>query len=267
MPIDDWFAGRYAITRERIEARLLRGEDPLIIRLDAELVLLHGGRRRSEKVLTEAYDRAKAICHAPAAAYLLLDDPSDGPFPPEVVALARAMRDELVREAVDETGSERALLEVTAALLDDAASAGHVTEERLAAFSRDTEAPMREVIAHGVEAYLTRLDEVVTEWSSTWEASSWDRLLVVICAGHAPRYKESTRSYFCRLLGERHGRGAEGERQVLYAEAATDERAATELAATHLLNRQLGRFFMGSPVALQEDVLGDAAKRILDRAF
>ena len=50
-------------------------------------------------------------------------------------------------------------------------------------------------------------------------------------------------------------------------EHASKERDALEIAATYLLNRELGRFFMGSSVALQEDVLGEAAKRLLDAAF
>ena len=87
---------------------------------------------------------------------------------------------------------------------------------------------------------------------------------MVVCAGHAPRYKESTRTYFCRLLGETHGLGAKGEERVVYAEGAETEEEALRLGAEHLLNRELGRFFMKSSVALQEDVLGDATEAILD---
>ena len=134
----------------------------------------------------------------------------------------------------------------------------------MAGLAESTLQPMGAVIGIGTRVYLEALHEAVSGWSADWEPSTWSRLLVVICAGHAPRYKESTRTYFQRLLGETQGLGAKGEEQVVYAEGALTEAEAIRLGAEHLLNRELGRFFMKSSVALQEDVLGDAAKDVLD---
>jgi len=262
VPINDWFEGRYAIAREAIEARLFRGDDPMIIRTGEALILLHRGRRQTRVVLTEAYHRAKAVCHVPAAVYLLLSDHAGRALTDETLRHARALADELREEALE--GEEAALVDCCVELLEEVTEQGNVTLDRLSRFASETQASMGAVIMNGTRAYLERLDETVETWTEGWDEDTWERLLVVICAGHAPRYKESTRTYFTRLLGETHGLGAKGEERILYAEGASSERDAMELAATHLLNRELGRFFMKSSVALQEDVLGDAAEAVLD---
>jgi len=263
--VNDWFEGRYAIARETIEARLFRGEDPVLVRTDAELVMLHRGRRRSEALIPERYDEAKAIAHLPAAVYLLLSGCGAERLDAQTLELTRTMREELDAVAAEGDGAVvlRACLEVLVGVLEEQ----HVPPDVLGALASRTEAPVRALIREATEVYVARLEAIVGTWTEEWTEREWERVLVVICAGHAPRYKESTKSYFQRLLGERHERGPAGEEQVIYAEGAAGERDALELAATHLLNRELGRVFLGSTVALQEDVLGDTTQDVLDEHF
>lgn len=54
---------------------------------------------------------------------------------------------------------------------------------------------------------------------------------------------------------------------MLYAESGESIDDAVTLLATHLLDRELAGFFLDSPMALQRNVLGEAASRVLDELF
>lgn len=264
MPLNDWFTGRYTIARQELEARLTEAPDPLFIRTGPELVYWHHGRRRSATLMTEGYDRAKAISHVPAAIHLALR----GRVGVALTERELSLFGDLDRDVVDAKrhlrGPENAMLKACHAMLERIREEQMASAEAMSAFAEATLEPMSAVIRIGTREYVEALHEAVSRWSEGWGEETWARLLVVICAGHAPRYKESTRTYFQRLLGETHGLGAKGEDRVVYAEGAETEDDAIRLGAEHLLNRELGRFFMKSSVALQEDVLGDASRAILD---
>jgi len=263
-PLNDWFTGRYAIARQAPPARLTEAPDPLFIRTGPELVCWHRGRRRSAVLMTGRYDRAKAISHTPAAIHLALRGRVGVSLTEHELAMLRELDDSVRADRQPANGPEETMLAVCHDFLERTLAAGTVGAEAMSAFADATLEPMGELIRIGTRAYLEALHDTVRRWTAGWDEGTWGRLLVVICAGHAPRYKESTRTYFTRLLGESHGLGAKGEERVVYAEAAESEEEAILLGAEHLLNRELGRVFMKSSVALQEDVLGDATTAILD---
>jgi len=267
MPLNDWFKGRYIAARQELITRLTEAPDPLFIRTGPELVYWHRGMRRSTTLMTEAYDRAKAVSHVPAAIHLTVRGRVGVDLSDDVLALLRALDQEVVDIQSQLPGPENGLLRECHEFLERVIDERAATTEAMTSFAEATLDPMAEVIRLGTRVYLEALHAAVSRWSEGWDDETWSRLLVVICAGHAPRYKESTRTYFQRLLGETHGLGAKGEERVVYAEAVESEDDAIRLGAEHLLNRELGRFFMKSSVALQEDVLGDAARQILDELF
>lgn len=268
MPLNDWFSGRYTLARQELEARLTAAPDPLIIRVGPELMYWHHGRRRTARLMTDPYERAKAVSHAPAAIFLALRGRVGVALTADELSVLRDLdRDLLDEQTEDDSMAAQRMLAGCHDFL-----AGVITEESvgvdaMSAFAAAVLEPMSSLIHEGTRAYLEALHDTVSEWTERWDEQTWARLLVVICAGHAPRYKESTRTYFTRLLGETHGLGARGEAQVVYAEAIDSEDDAIRLAGEHLLNRELGRFFMNSSVALQEDVLGDATRVILDEVL
>jgi len=264
MPLNDWFTGRYTIARQELEARLTEAPDPLFIRAGPELVYWHHGRRRTAQLANDAYDRAKAVSHVPAAIHLALRGRIGVAMTDVELSVLRGLRADVAEAGRDAGGTEGEMLSACLDLLGRALEDESVGPEAMTAFADAVDEPMGDLIHEGTRAYLEELHRTVTEWTDDWDEEEWARLLVVICAGHAPRYKESTRTYFLRLLGETQGLGAQGEDQVVYAEAVESEDDAIRLAAEHLLNQELGRFFLKSSVALQEDVLGDATKAILD---
>ena len=263
MPLNDWFTGRYTIARQELAARLTEAPDPLFIRSGPELVYWHHGRRRSATLMTDAYDRAKSVNHVPAAIHLALRGRVGVALTDAELSLLRDLDRDVVEAKRTLRGPENAMLNACHTFLERAIREESVGPEAMATLAETTMEPMGEVIRIGTRVYLEALHDAVTRWSRDWEEPTWARLLVVICAGHAPRYKESTRTYFTRLLGEAHGLGAKGEERVVYAEGAETEDEAIQIGAEHLLNRELGRFFMKSSVALQEDVLGDATEALL----
>lgn len=67
--------------------------------------------------------------------------------------------------------------------------------------------------------------------------------------------------YFQRRFGESEG----DDDRVTYGENVSDEAEAIALVGTRRLDFELARAFFGDERRLQRDVLGDAAKRCLDR--
>ena len=264
MPLNDWFAGQHTIARQVLAARLTEGSDPLLIRTGSELVHWHHGRRRSTLLMTDRYDRAKAVNHVPAAMHLALRGRIGVSLTDAELTLLRELDADVAEAMGHLQDPEETMLAVCREHLRRILEEGSASVESMTEFAEAVQEPMGAVIGLATRAYLETLHAAVTNWTAGWDDDTWARLLVVICAGHAPRYKESTRTYFQRLLGESHGLGAKGEERVVYAEGIQTEDDAIQLGAEHLLNLELGLFFMKSSVGLQEDVLGDATRAILD---
>ena len=85
--------------------------------------------------------------------------------------------------------------------------------------------------------------------------------LLLICAGHQPRYRETAKQYFQQLLQEKVGPDARFENRVIYAESIREIPAALDLLARHIVDQKASVVFFDHPTRLQKDMLADAATR------
>lgn len=260
--LNDWFTGDYAERLQTVRRRMRDDGLPLLIRLGDDAISLRGAERRQVRVLSERYHALKSLCHAPIAIYLRLSPASGGTLArPDVQALCD-LANELRACDAPETPM-RALRDASIAFLELVCTRGHADRERLAAFERQTREPLRACIDLAARDELETLHRHVQAFTAAFTKQDWQAFRVVICASHQPRYRQSAKQYFKRLLHEHEG--IEG--QVLYGENCRTEADALHLVATHLLDRELADFFLDSPLDLQQDVLGDAAERVVARIF
>ncbi|MBK6921641.1 MAG: hypothetical protein IPH07_29860 [Deltaproteobacteria bacterium] len=266
--LDEWFRLRYELRLHGLRQRLLAGTDPLIIRCGDDLVFLHDRQRRRVPVVTRRYHACKALAHLPVATYVWLAELTGTALTPDDHrALERMHRDTTAALGRAAVPAEREVLAAVANALRSTLARGGVDLEALTTMATAVDPPTRALIDEATRLELVGLDAAVRRHTASLTIAQWQRLHVVVCANHQARYKESTKQYFQRLLGESEGPGAQREHRVLYAESGESIDDAVTLLATHLLDRELAGFFLDSPMALQRNVLGDAASRVLDELF
>ena len=260
--LNDWFTRDYDERLATVQRRIRAGALPVLIRLSDDAILLRKRERRVVRVLSERYHTLKSICHAPLSIYLLLHPRCGRALTAADLEPAGGLLEELQCFAADEPPI-RAVRDASIALLAGVCADQHVDEDRLTSYERDTRAEVRACIELAAHDELETLHHHVGAFTATFTKPEWEAFRVVICASHQPRYRQSTKQYFKRLLSEKEG--VEG--QVLYGENCRTEADALRLLAAHLLDRELAEFFLDSPLDLQQDILGDAAERALTSIF
>lgn len=98
-------------------------------------------------------------------------------------------------------------------------------------------------------------------WKERMSQSVWKSLYVLICAGHQERYRETTKQYFQRLVGEKNSFDARFENRVIYAESIRDIPAALDLLARHIVDQEASVVFFDHATRLQKDLLTNASTR------
>jgi len=268
MQLNEWFKLRHFMRIQVIRNQICRGVDPLLLRVGNDAIFIHRERRCVATILDDAYHRYKALCHVPVALYMWLSELTAKQLTSQDAAMLGQLRSEMQEHrlrGLDE--ASRDIADAVCVLVDRVVEVLAVEFDRLTRFEGAVAQPTQHLIVAATEHELDNLDRCVRTWTADFDDETWGRLRVVICANHQARYRQSSKLYFQRLLGERDGLGAKGEHHVLYAENAATEDEAIDLLATHLLDRELGIFFMKSPLALQQDVLGEAARAVLERRF
>ena len=260
--LNDWFTHSYGRCMKALERRIYEGALPVLIRLGDDAIMLRGQQRSTARILSDRYHALKSVCHVPIALYLDLRERCEAPLASDDIARLGALRAELSAFA-GEDEPMRDVLNAAVRFIDKVRAARRIDQEGLTAFERQTRAPVRACIELAAHEELETLHGQVREFTRTFSDAEWQGFRVVICASHQPRYRQSAKQYFKRLLLDNHG----VEEQVLYGENCRTEQEALQLLATHLLDRDLAAFFLDSPLDLQQDVLGDAAQRVVSRLF
>jgi hypothetical protein len=121
--------------------------------------------------------------------------------------------------------------------------------------------PLTRCIRRASELELADLDRATRQFLDHC-GDDCERLRFVVCAGHQPRYRQLTRQYFAKLVGEPHDSTGPEEVRVVYAENRTEDEAI-ELLAAMQVDRQLAARIWGESSRMQKDVLGEAAEDAL----
>ena len=245
---------------------------PVIALIEDDLILLDQGRAEREAVRTDAYHRLKSFGHLIFGMYLSLMDLGREPLPEATRHELQSKLDALqgaARSLTEFSDEERpvldGLLRHASALLESTLSAGPMDRDRLEQQARAVRPLLRENMAAAIGVELDRIHETVSRWRAQIGETRWPALFVVICGSHQPRYRDSARQYFGRLLHEPEGIGAEREDRIIYGEGTADVDEALDLLARHLIDQSASTLLFGDKRHLQADLLADVAAEHLDR--
>ncbi|MDG2200757.1 MAG: hypothetical protein P8K80_06205 [Phycisphaerales bacterium] len=141
------------------------------------------------------------------------------------------------------------------------ASGGHgVSPEQLADWSRAIKPDLMMNVQEAARSQLLSVNESVKTIAGTMSTSERESFVVVVCGVHQARKGNIEMQYFTRLLGPE---GVEHQRRLLFAESVYDLKGALKLLGAHQLDRSISESFFGIPDRMQQDLLEDAASRIL----
>ena len=237
LDVNDAFHAQYDHTRDDVE-------DVVFVVLGDDLVICEGKKHTKLAIRPPAFHASKALAHGPLAAFLALRSNDE----------ARVRK---VRDALANSGSTDALCTIPLAAL----------EKKLIGESVDAEAMARATTPHLLRAteeatrlHLETLHAKVEEAVAGLVLEQQQAFVVVVTGDHQARDRSVAMQYFRKRLREPAGE----ERRVIYAEAVTDVKGALALVDTNRVDRALAKAFFDDEKRLQRDVLGDAAKKLLD---
>lgn len=260
--LNDWFTYNYSKCLKALERTIYDGSLPVLIRLGDDLIMLWGQQRNTVRILSARYHALKSVCHLPVALYMDLNNRCGDSLSAQDLERVSAVQRDLCEFETDEQAMSDILM-ATNRLIDELSDGRRLHKERLVSFEQETRSAVQACIHLAASDELYSLHAQVTDFTRDFTAKEWQALRVIICASHQPRYRQSTKQYFKCLLLENKG----VEEQVLYAESFRSEPEALQLLAAQMLDRELAAFFLGSPLDLQQDVLGDAAQQVVSEIF
>ena len=248
--------------------RLGGEKDPVIIVAGDNVHLLWNREEESTRIVPDQYHNAKALSHVPFGLYLSLQLNGVGDLQESTRQdLGKAIDDAI--KAVDAIAADRLPLEIetinrsivdrSRRFVDEILESETVEQIYVQAYARSVGPLLLENAAFAAKLELDNLHRQVMIWKERMSQSVWRLLYVVICAGHQPRYRQTAKQYFQRLLHEKVGSDARFENRVIYAESIRDIPAALDLLARHIIDRQASVAFFDHSTRLQEDLLADAA--------
>lgn len=261
------FRSAYAEARQKIQGVLGSDALPVLIKLDDDLIVLADGKRSVCPVQGGDYHWLKTLSHIPLAVALcartgVASEPSLAVLRRYCTQVREAA---LATEADDLRANHLKLLDATLDLLDRWPGDAEKLRSRLESYANRVEPLLEDNLRQAAETELSRLHQTVCELRAVTLRDQWQQVRVVVCGSHQARYREPAKRYFQALFGEREDVGAAGERRVLYGEGIANESDALLLLAGQMLDRELADWFRPSALALQQDVLGLAAEKVIDR--
>ena len=271
--VNEDFHTSYARLIDLTKERLGQPGQPVMILMGDHVIFLHDGKSETAQIVPDEYHRLKALSHLAFGSYVSLLTFEPGPLGEnEREVLGRKI--DLVEDALDSlrdgeladefVETQRSILESTLDLLATAHENGSLDSAAPTDYARRIAPLLLESGASAARMELDRLHDQVSSWRKTLSDQAWRSLYVVICAGHQSRYRETSKQYFQRLLGEQEGLGAEHEDRVIYAEGISDQDLALELLAEHIIDQRASLAFFMDRTRLQQDLLADATEAYLN---
>lgn len=252
------------------ETALRRAGPVLLLEFDV-LVLRYGIHRTEVSVSSDRYTALKSISHIPLAIFALLSPVADTNLDATRLYDLRVYLEQVKQApaSLATHGLEPAQLErqnriVTECqeFLGEALRSQRVDGKQLDAFTRKLRPLLDENSMDAARAQIKVLDERVRLLRATLTDEEWNRVTAIVLGSQLPRKNNLAVQYFARLLGV-PGEG----RRIIYAEGLGTEQRALELLGTYLVDTRIGTAFFEDSTRMYRDLLGDAAKQILDEMF
>ena len=268
-PLDqanDTFHEAYGATRdERTE------EGPILVLLGDDLTVVRGDARERHGVTPREVHALKSLAHLPPAVFALLHQQAAGALSAAMKARVAGLRDLVGRVSAslaDDVPDEairrelHPLVDETSALLALVERRGELEPTMLDAYAARCGPLLLRCTDHATRAQLRALDAVAAPLLRGLSPRDKQRLQVVVGGDHQARSRSFGMQYFVARCGEEPGR----QRHVTFGENVTSIDEAIRLVGTRRADRLLAKAFFGDAERLQRDVLGDAAKAILEEA-
>jgi hypothetical protein len=265
LSLNDSFREAYSRCRQEF---INRSGDVILVESD-DLVLIHKGERSQVRFVPEPFHVLKAVSHIPLAVYVMLVELEDTPLGKENLEGLQAYRQRIaqIEPSLKDRGltetvlqRHREIIQASLVFLDSVLEKKLVKRDELGNFTREIGPKLLVSAADATQIELDALDKQVTAWRATLSEGEWKRLHVVIMGSAMPRRGNLAIQYFAQLLGEK----GEGKR-IVYAEALFDEKRASNLLGTHLLDTRIGVDFFDDPERMHRDLLADAAAEYLKK--
>ena len=249
----------------------LRHAGPVLLLEFDVLVLRYGIQRTEVSVSSDRYTTLKSISHIPLAIFALLSPVADTPLDATRLYDLRVYLEQvkqapasLANHTLDPAQLERQnrMVAECQEFLGEALRSQRVDGKQLDAFTRKLRPLLDENSVDAARAQIKVLDERVRSLRASLTDEDWNRVTVIVLGSQLPRKNNLAVQYFARLLGV-PGEG----RRIIYAEGLGTEQRALELLGTYLIDTRIGTAFFDDSTRMYRDLLGDAAKPILDEMF
>lgn len=244
---------------------------PVVAMIGDYLSLLNDGGERSEQVIPDRYHQLKSLSHFAFGLQLCLMRNGAGPLQhttqhelEEKLVQIKIARDGVSELPADERAAPTTLLDRSRELITEVLARGALDQIQLQEYASAIAPLVFKTAAIAVRLELDRMHELVSQWSEQLGADRWQRVYVVICDNHQPRYRHAARQYFGRLLHEQEGIAAEYEDRIIFGEGIRDTDGALDLLARHLIDQKASHMIFGDKSRLQKDMLADVAAEYLE---
>lgn len=254
------------------------GEDktPVIIMFRDTAMLFHDDKQEVVEVFPDLYHKIKATGHVSFGVYLALANNGYGPLQ-EDNREGLEIKQELIEKTLSILEQEsipqefmqnmRKTMESALAIIQEVLASGQVEESRVWEFGKENGPLYLESATLGAILELDALHTTVMHWKKQLGPENWERIYVVVCAGHQARYREAAKQYFLRLLHERESLGADAENRVIYAENIANVDGALDLLARHIIDQRSSIALFNDGKRMQQDLMSDGAAAYLKELF
>lgn len=254
------FGQVYRDRKEKTLAAIRNGVPPVVVRLsDDELLLIAAQQRQSFDLETAQYDVSKQVSHIAPLAILMLDYPGELPVARQSVdaALKQLERDNLADAVANFIRHTRKLI----GALDTGTESHQVLLHRYRVAVRNT----LDGLAHeAARADLDTLARAMREIESGIGREALREAFLVVCGGHQSRRNELTHQFFRRWLTETFDDEHCSLHHVVYAEHRSTVDEVLELVSTRIVDEEIAKRLFGDPTRLDQDILGQATKEVLE---
>ena len=258
------FHDQLKILRDSFREQLKDATIPVVVRIDSRLILALGESVTVLHINESLYHQLKALSHIPLLLFLAFHNDSD-----------RDTTTSDIKRALTDLGNDRRLpssvlsiIEQAIPLLIDSTKGPSLGFSAVRQFNKALQPAFQKLTCFAAqdEANQTRYGLEQLKLVVANELT-WGKTFYVVCAGHQPRYKQLAKLIFRRWVYEETASPTEVEHRVLYGESLETVNAARDLVVNRLTNSLIGDAFLDSPLSMNQDVLGEAGKLAVERAF
>ena len=254
----------------------LGNQIPVIIAVGDVVKLLIDGEEQKETFIPANYHKAKALSHIAFGTQIALMSNGAGPLNDAIktelkkkLSLIDIARSDIPDEDLPShlVESPRAVVDHCQAILEKTIHDKSVDLDAVRSFASNVAEFLMKNASFAVRLQLDNLHRIVSGWREEMGEERWNQLYVAVCGTHQPRYREASKQYFERILGQAESDDAYQEDRIIYAEGVFDKHGVKDLLARHLLDQRASMMFFGCKNRLQEDLLADVATEYINEMF